>query len=214
MNFFDFAFNNTIYFQNPASSTCCGILDLHNYVMLWLIIIFFPLVYIFFNILKNNNIIWEYPEFFNHKNKINISKIIYLNTFIHGSTLEVIWTIIPAIILIFIAIPSFALLYAIDETIDSERTIKIIGNQWFWQYEFINSLGIKKNFSSYMIATKDLIEGAPRLLDVDYPLILNSHEHLRFIITSNDVLHAWAVPSLGIKMDAVPGRLNQVYTYF
>ena len=128
--------------------------------------------------------------------------------------MEVIWTIIPAIILIFIAIPSFALLYAIDETIDSERTIKIIGNKWFWQYEFINSLGIKKNFSSYMIATKDLIEGAPRLLDVDYPLNLKSHEHLRFIITSNDVLHAWAIPSLGIKMDAVPGRLNQVYAYF
>nr|QXQ00010.1 cytochrome c oxidase subunit 2 [Neocucumis proteus] len=127
--------------------------------------------------------------------------------FLEGQNLETIWTIIPAIILIFIAFPSLQLLYLMDEVNSPFLTIKAIGHQWYWSYEYTDYHQIE--FDSYMIPTTDLIIGQPRLLEVDNRLVLPFLNPIRILVSSTDVLHSWAVPSLGIKMDAVPGRLNQ-----
>lgn len=127
--------------------------------------------------------------------------------FLEGQELETVWTIIPAIILIFIAFPSLQLLYLMDEVNKPFLTIKAIGHQWYWNYEYTDYHKIE--FDSYMIPTSDLKKGLPRLLEVDNRLVLPFQNPIRILITSGDVIHSWAVPSLGIKMDAVPGRLNQ-----
>nr|YP_010960771.1 cytochrome c oxidase subunit II [Lethasterias fusca]WNH38662.1 cytochrome c oxidase subunit II [Lethasterias fusca] len=128
--------------------------------------------------------------------------------FLEGQGLETVWTVIPAIILIFIALPSLQLLYLIDEVNNPFLTIKAIGHQWYWSYEYADYRDLE--FDSYMIPTSDLTVGNPRLLEVDNRLTLPSQTPIRVLVTSSDVLHSWTVPSLGIKMDAVPGRLNQV----
>uniref|UniRef100_A0AB39A6D9 Cytochrome c oxidase subunit 2 n=1 Tax=Holothuria sp. Ciliksiz TaxID=3238277 RepID=A0AB39A6D9_9ECHN len=127
--------------------------------------------------------------------------------FLEGQELETIWTIVPAVILVFIAFPSLQLLYLMDEVNNPFLTIKAIGHQWYWSYEYTDYHEIE--FDSYMIPTSDLLEGQPRLLEVDNRLVLPFQNPIRVLVSSADVLHSWAVPSLGIKMDAVPGRLNQ-----
>nr|QUL58687.1 cytochrome c oxidase subunit II [Holothuria hilla] len=127
--------------------------------------------------------------------------------FLEGQELETIWTIVPALILIFIAFPSLQLLYLMDEVNNPFLTVKAIGHQWYWSYEYTDYHEIE--FDSYMIPTSDLSEGQPRLLEVDNRLILPFQNPIRVLVSSADVLHSWAVPSLGVKMDAVPGRLNQ-----
>nr|BBF98409.1 cytochrome c oxidase subunit II [Scotoplanes sp. TT-2017]BBF98422.1 cytochrome c oxidase subunit II [Scotoplanes sp. H5] len=132
----------------------------------------------------------------------------FLNRFfLNNQQLETIWTIIPAIILIFIAFPSLQLLYQLDEINSPFITIKALGHQWYWSYEYSDYHNI--NFNSYMIPTNELLLGQPRLLETNNHLILPYHNPIRILISSSDVLHAWTLPSLGIKMDAVPGRLNQ-----
>lgn len=134
----------------------------------------------------------------------------------HNLELEVIWTIIPTLILVTIAIPSFALLYSMDELLDPTVTVKIIGHQWYWSYEYSDLkplVGTSVSFDSYMVPDADLVPGDLRLLKTDCPLVLPKETNIRFLITSTDVLHSWAVPSFGIKMDAVPGRLNQTSAY-
>jgi len=131
--------------------------------------------------------------------------------FTHGTALEVIWTILPALVLIAIAFPSFKLLYLMDEVLSPTLTIKVSGSQWFWSYEysdFINAEGESVEFDSYMVPEPEL--GQLRLLDVDNRVVIPADTHVRFIVTAKDVIHDWAVPSLGVKIDAVPGRLNQV----
>nr|UPP55868.1 cytochrome c oxidase subunit II [Paulasterias sp. SS-2022] len=128
--------------------------------------------------------------------------------FLEGQTLETIWTIVPAFILIFIALPSLQLLYLMDEVNNPFLTIKAIGHQWYWSYEYADYHDLE--FDSYMIPTADLTNGKPRLLEVDNRLTLPSQTPIRVLVTSSDVLHSWTIPSLGVKMDAVPGRLNQV----
>lgn len=123
-----------------------------------------------------------------------------------GSILEIIWTILPAIILILIAIPSFRLLYLMDDILLPNLSIKVIGNQWYWSYSYKKDDEIIE-FDSYL--NQDLKLGDLKNLDVDEYLILPSNTYIRFLITSRDVIHAWSIPALGIKMDAVPGRLNQ-----
>lgn len=130
---------------------------------------------------------------------------------VHNTRLEIIWTIIPTIILIFIAVPSFILLYSLDEVINPSVTLKAIGHQWYWSYEYSdyteeNSI----NFDSYMITENDLENGQFRLLEVDNRVVLPINTHIRVLITAGDVLHSWAVPSMNVKADAVPGRLNQL----
>nr|UZN43714.1 cytochrome c oxidase subunit II [Ixodes ovatus]UZN43727.1 cytochrome c oxidase subunit II [Ixodes ovatus]UZN43740.1 cytochrome c oxidase subunit II [Ixodes ovatus] len=126
-----------------------------------------------------------------------------------GQEIETIWTIIPAITLIFIAFPSLRLLYMLDESFSPSLTIKIIGHQWYWSYE-LSDFNIE--FDSFMIPSAEMKNSSFRLLDVDNRLIIPFNSHIKFLITSADVIHSWTVPSLGIKMDAVPGRLNQSFS--
>jgi len=135
------------------------------------------------------------------------------STISHGTTIEIIWTITPSIILMVIAIPSFALLYSIDEVIDPAVTVKVIGHQWYWSYEYSDysdQNGNAINFDSYMVSDDDLQKGGIRLLEVDNRVMLPANTHVRALVTSADVIHSWAIPSLGVKIDACPGRLNQV----
>lgn len=151
-------------------------------------------------------------EFFTNKSKVVSHKILAPKKIQHNTFLEIVWTLIPCAILLLIAVPSFSLLYAIEDLSLIESTIKVIGNQWYWSYEIPSSIGEKK-FDSVMVAEEDLLEGHLRLLEVDERLKLPVERQLRIFITASDVLHSWAVPSLGVKMDACPGRLNQVALY-
>jgi cytochrome c oxidase subunit 2 len=114
-----------------------------------------------------------------------------------------------------IAISSFALLYSLDEVINPSMTLKVIGHQWYWSYEYSDSSNPKNilNFDSYMKSEEDLTLGNFRLLEVDNRIVLPIKIHIRLLVTAADVLHSWAVPSLGIKVDACPGRLNQVFLF-
>lgn len=112
-----------------------------------------------------------------------------------------------------IAHPSFALLYVLDEVISPSITIKAVGHQWYWSYEYTDyesSSGDPIEFDSYMVPETDLEKGQLRLLDVDNSMKIPVDTHIRIVVQSTDVLHDFAVPSLGVKIDAVPGRLNQV----
>nr|YP_008993054.1 cytochrome c oxidase subunit II [Cynoglossus quadrilineatus]AFB71237.1 cytochrome oxidase subunit 2 [Cynoglossus quadrilineatus] len=121
--------------------------------------------------------------------------------------IEIIWTIMPAMVLAAIALPSLRILYLMDEVNDPHLTVKAIGHQWYWNYEYSDYKEL--SFDSYMIPTQDLTPGQSRLLEVDHRMVIPSNSPVRVLVTAEDVLHSWAVPSLGVKMDAVPGRLNQ-----
>ena len=133
----------------------------------------------------------------------------YHRYLIDGTSIEIIWTLIPAVILIFIAFPSLKLLYLMDEVIGPALTIKAIGHQWYWSYEYSDYGTEIIEFDSYMIPTSDLNSGDLRLLEVDSRLVVPIQTQVRVLVTGADVLHAFAVPSLSVKIDAVPGRLNQ-----
>nr|QNE85766.1 cytochrome c oxidase subunit II [Helina impuncta] len=126
---------------------------------------------------------------------------------LHGQTIEIIWTILPAIILLFIALPSLRLLYLLDEINEPSITVKAIGHQWYWSYEYSDFNNIE--FDSYMIPTHELSMNGFRLLDVDNHVILPMNLQIRILVTATDVIHSWTIPSLGVKVDGTPGRLNQ-----
>nr|UFZ12802.1 cytochrome c oxidase subunit II [Acanthacorydalis fruhstorferi] len=126
---------------------------------------------------------------------------------LEGQTIEIIWTILPAITLIFIALPSLQLLYLLDEISDPAITFKAIGHQWYWSYEYSDFMNTE--FDSYMIPLNEMNNENFRLLDVDNRIILPMLSQIRVLVTATDVLHSWAIPSLGVKIDATPGRLNQ-----
>nr|NP_976116.1 cytochrome c oxidase subunit II [Sorex unguiculatus]YP_009092157.1 cytochrome c oxidase subunit II [Sorex cylindricauda]YP_009371251.1 cytochrome c oxidase subunit II [Sorex roboratus]YP_009489468.1 cytochrome c oxidase subunit II [Sorex gracillimus]ATJ03272.1 cytochrome c oxidase subunit II [Sorex caecutiens]AWH62770.1 cytochrome c oxidase subunit II [Sorex isodon]QEI26242.1 cytochrome c oxidase subunit II [Sorex minutus]AHA81961.1 cytochrome c oxidase subunit II [Sorex cylindricauda]AK len=134
------------------------------------------------------------------------TKLTHTNT-MDAQAVETIWTILPAIILILIALPSLRILYMMDEINNPTLTVKTVGHQWYWSYEYTDYDEL--NFDSYMIPTADLKPGDLRLLEVDNRAVLPMEMTVRVLITSEDVLHSWAVPSLGLKTDAIPGRLNQ-----
>nr|YP_009133181.1 cytochrome c oxidase subunit II [Selenotoca multifasciata]AKC58603.1 cytochrome c oxidase subunit II [Selenotoca multifasciata] len=121
--------------------------------------------------------------------------------------IEMIWTILPAFILILIALPSLRILYLMDEINDPHLTIKAVGHQWYWSYEYTDYENLE--FDSYMIPTQDLSPGQFRLLEADHRMVVPVESPIRVLISAEDVLHSWAVPTLGVKMDAIPGRLNQ-----
>nr|UGN61760.1 cytochrome c oxidase subunit II [Cryptocercus sp. 1 ZQW-2021c] len=127
---------------------------------------------------------------------------------LEGQVIEVAWTIAPAIILIFIAVPSLRLLYLMDEINNPTLTLKTIGHQWYWSYEYSDF--VKVEFDSYMIPQNELHNYSFRLLDVDNRTTLPTNTFIRMIVTAADVLHSWTIPSLGVKADATPGRLNQI----
>lgn len=187
-----------INLQDAASPNQEGINELYDHIMFYLSLILGLVSYILLVIIK---------DFKNNK----FSKK-YLN---HGRNLEIIWTIIPAVILILIAFPSFILLYSNDEVLTPSMTVKVIGLQWYWKYEysdFIKNTGENIEYESYIIPDDMLEQGNLRLLDTDTSMVLPVDTHIRFIVTSNDVIHSFALPSLGLKIDATPGRLNQVST--
>lgn len=179
--------------QDANSPIIEELLFLHDFINLILIFIIRFVGYIIFRILLNN---------FINKNLLE------------RQIIECIWTIIPAAILVQIAMPSLLLLYILDESIDSSISIKVIGHQWYWSYEYTDFWSIVDNyqleFDTYIIPTNELEDSIFRLLDVDNRTVIPYNIHTRVIISSADVLHAWTVPSLGVKADAVPGRLNQV----
>nr|CBL58268.1 cytochrome c oxidase subunit 2 [Parapsectra uliginosa] len=125
---------------------------------------------------------------------------------LHGQTIEVIWTIIPTIILLFIAFPSLRILYLLDEINNPSISLKTIGHQWYWSYEYSDFTNIE--FDSYMLSSMNNLNSF-RLLDVDNHIILPTNNQIRILVTATDVLHSWTIPSLGVKIDANPGRLNQ-----
>nr|YP_009024546.1 cytochrome c oxidase subunit II [Cobitis elongatoides]AHI95743.1 cytochrome c oxidase subunit 2 [Cobitis elongatoides] len=121
--------------------------------------------------------------------------------------IEIVWTILPAVILVLIALPSLRILYLMDEINDPHLTIKAMGHQWYWSYEYTDYEDL--GFDSYMIPTRNLTPGQFRLLETDFRMVVPMDSPIRVLVSAEDVLHSWAVPSLGVKMDAVPGRLNQ-----
>lgn len=140
-----------------------------------------------------------------------------INSFVNrylldGQIIEIIWTVLPAVILIILALPSLRLLYLIDETTEPSLTLKTVGHQWYWSYEYSDFNDIE--FDSYMIPTNSLNEGDLRLLEVDNRVILPYLTQIRLLVRAADVIHSWTIPSLGVKADAIPGRLNQLNILF
>ena len=246
-----------MWFQNPATPAMEGIIFLHNYIFMYLI---FILTLVTWMLARAVWLFWE------ENNQV-------IDNVTHNSRLEILWTVTPSIILLLIAIPSFSLIYSMEELARPMMTIKAIGRQWYWTYEldaqrrdvvdeYLKNItryfdrkivkdlknimanrsfwdptwfeGKKKAFyyypekrfpplvavvspgiafDSYMLQEHDLDKGNLRLLEVDNRLLIPVNTHVRLLTTSSDVIHSWAVPSFGIKMDAVPGRLNQTIFY-
>ncbi|MDP2193054.1 MAG: cytochrome c oxidase subunit II, partial [Alphaproteobacteria bacterium] len=131
-------------------------------------------------------------------------------TFTHHTVLEIVWTVVPIFILVIILIPSMKILYVFDKVEHPDMTIKVVGHQWYWSYEYPHQEESKSiAFDSYMIPTKDLKPGQLRLLDVDQPLVIPVGKTVRVLVTSQDVIHSFAVPAFGIKIDGIPGRTNE-----
>ncbi len=128
----------------------------------------------------------------------------------HNTVVEMLWTVVPIIILVGIAIPSFRLLYFADRTEEAEMTVKIIGHQWYWSYEYPDNGNF--TFDSLMVEDADLQPGQPRLLETDTEVVLPVDTNVGLLMTADDVIHSWAIPSFGIKLDAVPGRINETWT--
>ncbi|MBC8445489.1 MAG: cytochrome c oxidase subunit II [Rhodospirillaceae bacterium] len=127
----------------------------------------------------------------------------------HNTLLEVVWTVVPIIILVVIAVPSLKLLYFTDRTYTPELTIKVTGNQWYWSYTYPDNNDIE--FDSIYVSDDELEEGQPRMLTVDNPLVLPVDTNIRILLASNDVIHNFAMPSLGLKLDTTPGRANETW---
>ena len=186
-----------IYFQDSATPQMEGLVELHDNIMYYLVVILFGVGWILLSIIRN---------YISTKSPISHK---YLN---HGTLIELIWTITPALVLIAIAFPSFRLLYLLDEVISPTITIKVTGHQWYWSFEYsdyVSDSGDPIEFDYYMIPESDLELGQFRLLDVDNRVVVPVDTHIRLIVTGADVIHDYAIPSLGIKIDACPGRLNQ-----
>ena len=180
-------------FQDSASQGMTEIVSFHNNILLPVIIaisvfVLFLMIYVCIRFRASKN-----P---------NPSKTT------HNVAVEVLWTLIPCLILIVMAVPSFKILYKQDTIPKADVTVKAIGYQWYWGYEYPDENII---FESYMIETKDLKENQPRLLAVDNEVVVPVNKVVKVLITANDVLHAWALPSFGVKRDAVPGRINETW---
>ena len=180
-------------FQKSASESMSDIVWFHDYMLLPIItaITVFVLFLLAYACIR-----------------FRASKNPVASTTSHNTTIEVIWTLVPCLILIVMAVPSFKVLYSQDEIPKADVTIKAIGYQWYWGYEYPDENIV---FDSYMIEDKDLKEGQPRLLAVDNEVVVPVNKVVKVMITANDVLHAWALPSFGVKRDAVPGRINETW---
>ena len=180
-------------FQNPATDLMGSVVGLHNVILIVMtlvtLFVLFLLFYVSFRFSAKRNPI---PS-----------------TTTHNTVVEVLWTAIPIVILVVLAIPSFKLLYQQEKSENYDMTVKVIGHQWYWEYEYPDHGDFY--FESYMVQDADLQEGDLRLLTVDNPLVIPANKNIQILITAGDVLHSWAVPSMGLKTDAVPGRLNETW---
>jgi len=180
-------------FQDPATDLMGKVISLHNGISIVMAgVTLFVLILLFYVSFR-----------FSAKRNPNPSSTT------HNTILEILWTAIPVIILVIMAIPSFKLLYQQEKTEDYDMTVKIIGHQWYWEYEYPDYGNFY--FESYMVQDQDLKKDDIRLLTVDNPLVIPANTNIQILITAGDVLHSWAVPSMGIKTDAVPGRLNETW---
>nr|YP_009117990.1 cytochrome c oxidase subunit II [Brachythemis contaminata]ABA25886.1 cytochrome c oxidase subunit II [Tramea chinensis]AJE75778.1 cytochrome c oxidase subunit II [Brachythemis contaminata] len=175
-----------INFQDAASPMMEQLHYFHDHTMMVLVIITAMVAYIMGAMFNNKNI---------NRNLLD------------GQKIETAWTILPVFVLIVIAMPSLRLLYLLDEVSDPSITLKTIGHQWYWSYEYSDFKHTE--FDSYMVPTNELDKMGFRLLDVDNRTVLPMQTQVRMLITAADVLHSWTVPALGVKVDATPGRLNQ-----
>nr|NP_803513.1 cytochrome c oxidase subunit 2 [Monoblepharella sp. JEL15]AAO64958.1 cytochrome c oxidase subunit 2 [Monoblepharella sp. JEL15] len=171
-------------FQDVASPTMYGLLELHDHVLFYLILILITVSWLL------------------TRGVVGSQTIAYARHY-HGHVIEFLWTLAPALILGAIALPSFRLLYLMDEIIEPQVTVKAIGNQWYWSYEYTD-------YAEPITFDSFLVDGPLRQLNVDNYLVLPVDTSIRLLITASDVIHSFAVPSLGVKMDAIPGRLNSV----
>lgn len=174
-------------FQDAASPIIAQLISFHDHAITIIILILSLVVYGFFSLLTNS-----LSSRYTHEAQI----------------IEIIWTVLPAIILLFLALPSLRLLYLIDEVSNPLVTLKAIGHQWYWRYEYTDFKSLE--FDSYIVQPEDLSSGQYRLLEVDNRAVLPILAEIRILVSAADVIHSWTVPRLGVKADAVPGRLNQI----
>lgn len=174
-------------FQDRASPLIEQLIFFHDHVILVIILIISFVGYIVISLVFNK----------------------FINRFLfENQNIELIWTILPAVILIFIVFPSLRLLYLLDEVNNPRITLKVVGHQWYWSYEYSDFIDIE--FDSYIVPFSDIRSSGFRLLDVDNRTVLPINAQIRVLIRAADVIHSWTVPALGVKADAIPGRLNQV----
>jgi len=176
-----------LLFQDAASPIILQLISFHDHTLIILTLVMSIVTYAILTLMLNK----------------------YTNRYlIEAQQIETIWTILPAIILLFLALPSLRLLYLTDEVSQPALTLKAIGHQWYWRYEYSDFINI--DIDSYIIQPNDLNLGEYRLLEVDNRIVLPISIDIRILVSAADVIHAWTVPALGIKVDAVPGRLNQL----
>lgn len=176
-----------LIFQDAASPIILQIISFHDLTLVILTLVISVVTYALYAIIANS----------------------YTNRYlIEAQEIETVWTILPAIILLFLALPSLRLLYLTDELSQPGITLKAIGHQWYWRYEYSDFIDVE--IDSYIVPVSDLTPGEFRLLEVDNRVVLPIHLEIRVLVTAADVIHSWTVPSLGVKVDAIPGRLNQL----
>nr|BDI12956.1 cytochrome c oxidase subunit II [Abarenicola claparedi oceanica] len=176
-----------LMFQDAASPVMTQLIAFHDHAMLVLTLVTSIVGYALTTLLFNK---------------------LSCRTILEAQQIETIWTILPAVTLLFLALPSLRLLYLMDEVSHPSLTIKAIGHQWYWSYEYSDFW--KLEFDSYMLPTEDLKDGEFRLLEVDHRAVVPMGVETRILVTSSDVIHSWTIPALGVKADAIPGRLNQI----
>jgi|LakMenE18May11ns_1017448.scaffolds.fasta_scaffold9958137_5 cytochrome c oxidase subunit 2 len=232
-------------FSDPATPIMEGIINFHNDLMFFIVAIIIFVVWVLFRcvfiflsptgdqvidlggqtgflgtLVRNSKIRIKDTNVNEYTKDLLSTVQIYSTGINHHTPIEIAWTVTPALILMIIAVPSFALLYSIEEFVEPSLTIKCTGHQWYWCYEFSNYENMQYSgmidgfkFESYMIPTSELQEGQLRLLEVDNRLLFPIKSHVQVTATAADVLHCWAVPALGVKIDACPGRLNQTSVF-
>jgi heme/copper-type cytochrome/quinol oxidase subunit 2 len=187
-----------------------GIIDLHNSISFYLLLIFIFVIYIM------GSILWDFVPQIQRKVPLEISVVELRKAMFEArnvsshTSLEIFWTLVPFCVLILIGIPSFSLLYKMDEVLYPLCTIKVIGHQWYWTYQYSNET-LFFTYDSNLIYENELNLGDQRLLKTDAPLYVPVYLPTRVLVTSTDVIHSFALPNFGLKIDAIPGRLNQLF---
>lgn len=203
-----------ISFQEPANNLMLGIIDLHHQIFYYLIITFVLVSYLLMWAIYDS-----YAESLVEKNPRPFN-------FRHCSFIEIIWTVVPAIILYILLLPSLSLLYTLDDFKRPDITLRVIGHQWYWSYDLHSFSSLIYDSNESFLELPNLFDSSLsenpenvyhsfnndfyRLLEVDNRLILPTYTKIRLLVTSSDVLHSWTIPSFGVKIDACPGRINQV----